>query len=78
MRTRVIPLLVLSMMAPSLMAADFQPSQGACKGVDKEIERVTREMEETTSNIKGEWLKRQKRALETKKSSCSDNGYTVD
>lgn len=78
MSTRNALALALLLSSPSVMANTFQPTQGACNGVSKEIARVSKELKETKSSIQGEWLKKQLKALESKKSSCTNKGFSVN
>ncbi len=78
MKSRNLIAIGLLIASPSLFANTFNPTQGACNGVNKEISRVTKELKETKSSIQGEWLKKQLKALETKKRSCSSKGLTTN
>ena len=78
MKIRNVLAMTLLVASPSLLANTFQPTQGACNGVSKEISRVSKELKETKSSIQGEWLKKQLKALESKKSSCTTKGFSVN
>lgn len=78
MKTRNLLAIGLLVTSPSLMANGFQPTQGACNGVSKEIARVSKELRETKSTLQGEWLKKQLKALESKKSSCTTKGFSTN
>jgi len=58
-------------------AGSFEATPGICKGVDKEITRVKSELAQQPSSIQAEWLERQLKALQTKKSACGDKGHST-
>ncbi|GGW83873.1 hypothetical protein [Alteromonas halophila] len=69
----------VALMTGSVSAYDgFSPSEAGCKGVAKEIKRVTREKAATSSRIQGEWLDKQLQALNSKKSSCETKGFSTN
>jgi len=73
-----VTLLTMLTFLPSfkaLASGGFEPSKRICLNVDKEISRVSDEVGMATSNIQKSWLLRQLTALETKRSSCSINGF---
>ncbi|MCU7554655.1 hypothetical protein OCL06_08590 [Alteromonas sp. ASW11-19] len=78
MKSRTLLAIGMLVASPSLFANTFNPSPGACSGVNKEISRVSKELKETKSSIQGEWLKKQLKALESKKRSCSSKGLTTN
>jgi len=73
-----VSLFILLTFLPSfrvMASGGFEPSKRICLNVDKEISRVSDEVGMATSNIQKSWLLRQLTALETKRSSCSINGF---
>lgn len=68
-------ILSLLPLSDALASGGFEPSKRICLNVDKEISRVNDEVGMATSNIQKSWLLRQLTALETKRSSCSINGF---
>ncbi len=71
----LIAISILLFSASSFANGGFEPNEKECVNVGKEITRVRSEMSSATSGIQKSWLKRQLRALEIKRNSCSTKGF---
>ena len=72
----IITLSALLLSTSALANGGFEPNKKQCANVGKELVRVSGEMKEATSGLQKSWLKRQRSALETKRSSCGAKGFS--
>ncbi|MEW9798482.1 hypothetical protein [Alteromonas sp. CYL-A6] len=79
MKFRILLALVGTVLLSPVHANEgFSPTAAGCKGVAKELKRVSDEMSATKSSIQREWLKRQHDALKSKRDTCRASGLSVD
>lgn len=67
--------IVATVSTVALAGNKYEVVPEACKGVTQEVERVSEELEQTSSRFQKEWLTRQLTALESKQMQCQQKGY---